>query len=137
MGLLTLPCAGPLLHSTFPFHLLHFMVMPFVCRDMRYLITYASAPGTLALENSGMRNGFFTSALLQHIRASSHDTDVQRLLRAVRDTVQKATNGRQTPFGGLENLGGADVFLVPPPLDREVPVRRPLIDRAVCAVAFR
>ena len=84
---------------------------------MRYLITYASAPGTLALENSSMRNGFFTAALLQHIRASSHDMDVRRLLGAVRDTVQKATDGKQTPFDGLGNLGGADVLLVPPPLE--------------------
>ena len=96
-------------------------------RNMRYLITYASAPGTLALEDPHMRNGYFTSALLHHIRASSHDTDVQRLFRAVRDTVKAATGDKQTPFGGLENLGEADVLLVPPPLEVQLHLRYQLI----------
>ena len=86
------------------------------------MVTFASAPGTLALENERMRNGFFTSALLQHICDSSHTTDVQRLFRAVRDTVKKATDDKQIPFGGLDNLGEADVYLVPPPVDVAAPV---------------
>ncbi|NCC93838.1 MAG: PEGA domain-containing protein, partial [Opitutae bacterium] len=66
------------------------------------LIVYATAADAVAEDGRG-RNSPFTTALLKHIERPG--LDVRLMLGAVRDEVQRATNGRQIPFH-YGSLGG-------------------------------
>ncbi|CAF1470308.1 unnamed protein product [Rotaria sordida] len=60
------------------------------------LIAFACAPGTVAIEGKGQRNGLFTKHLLQHITIPNED--IQLILRDVRRKVVEESKSRQIPF---------------------------------------
>jgi len=59
------------------------------------LISFATAPGSVAADGDG-RNGTFTKHLLQQINVPN--LEVGQMMRRVRAGVQADTNNRQTPF---------------------------------------
>jgi hypothetical protein len=64
-------------------------------------------------------NGFFTAALLSHLRLDGHATDVRMLMGAVRDTVVKTvreTLGETQEPWLHATLPGRHVFALPRPL---------------------
>ncbi len=60
------------------------------------LIAFACAPGTIAIEGHGKRNGLFTEHLLKHIKTPNED--IQLILRDVRRGVVEDSNDQQIPF---------------------------------------
>lgn len=60
------------------------------------LIAFACAPGTIAIEGHGERNGLFTKYLLKHI--TTPNEDIQLILRDVRKGVLAESNCQQIPF---------------------------------------
>jgi hypothetical protein len=77
---------------------------------MQYVVAHASDEGNYAREAASAANGFFTGALLRHIRNSGHSVPLMGLLSFVSEDVMQATGARQrpTPVGTV----GSDVFLV-------------------------
>ena len=65
-------------------------------------------------------NGFFTGALLTHLREMGHGLDVRRLMGHVRDTVLADTKGRQRPWVN-EALPRHDVYMLPNPVSVGAP----------------
>ncbi len=59
------------------------------------LIVYATAPGSVAADGDG-RNGIFTQNLLSYL--DTPDLEVGQMLRKVRVSVRKETDGKQTPW---------------------------------------
>jgi len=59
------------------------------------LVAFACAPGHTASDGSG-RNGVFTESLLRHL--GSPGLDIDFVMRAVVNDVEKASNGQQVPF---------------------------------------
>ncbi|MEO0949516.1 MAG: caspase family protein, partial [Cyanobacteria bacterium J06641_5] len=89
------------------------------------LIAYATAPGEVAFDGEG-RNGTFTEALLQNLRAPGQA--VELMLKSVRRTVKDATDNRQIPWTASSLVGdfsfspapeatAADPILAPSPDD--------------------
>jgi uncharacterized caspase-like protein len=74
------------------------------------LIAFATSPGNVAEDGTGLRNSPFTSALLQHIKS---DIDVGSMFRRVRETVLQTTNEEQIPWVN-ESLIGYFSFPEPP-----------------------
>ncbi|CAF4207359.1 unnamed protein product, partial [Rotaria sordida] len=60
------------------------------------LIAFACAPGTIAIEGKGQRNGLFTKHLLNHIRTENED--IQMILRDVAREVKQESKSKQIPF---------------------------------------
>ncbi|CAF1359555.1 unnamed protein product, partial [Rotaria sordida] len=60
------------------------------------LIAFACAPGTIAIEEKGQKNGLFTKHLLKHIRTANED--IQMILRDVTDGVMEESKSKQIPF---------------------------------------
>ena len=59
-------------------------------------IAFATAPGATASDNPGAQNGLFTQYLLQSL--AKPDLDINGVFDEVTDAVDKASNGRQTPW---------------------------------------
>jgi hypothetical protein len=82
------------------------------------LTAYATGSGAPSRESTdpGVRNGYFTGALLQHLAASGRSLDVREVLRRVSETVVEgvdaAVGGVQVPEIRSGLLPGS-VFLVP------------------------
>ncbi|HEY4249937.1 MAG TPA: caspase family protein [Roseomonas sp.] len=75
------------------------------------LVTFATAPGTVAEDGRG-RNSPFTGALLKHIETPG--LEIRQLLAEVRREVREATRGRQVPWENSA-LEGSFYFRAPPP----------------------
>ncbi|CAF3844710.1 unnamed protein product, partial [Rotaria sp. Silwood1] len=60
------------------------------------LIAFACAPGTVAIEGKGERNGLFTKHLLRNIRTANED--IQMILRDVTKGVIQESKSKQMPF---------------------------------------
>ncbi|CAF4147252.1 unnamed protein product [Rotaria sordida] len=60
------------------------------------LIAFACAPGTIAIEGKGQRNGLFTKHLLEHIKTENED--IQMILRDVAKGVKQESKSKQIPF---------------------------------------
>ncbi|CAF1275226.1 unnamed protein product [Rotaria sordida] len=60
------------------------------------LIAFACAPGTIAIEGKGQRNGLFTKHLLKHI--TTENEDIQMILRDVAKGVTQESKSKQIPF---------------------------------------
>ncbi len=58
---------------------------------------FAAEEGNVAREDSAMRNGYFTGALLQELRAFGHCKPLSQVLDAVSERVAGATGGGQRP----------------------------------------
>ncbi|CAF1613201.1 unnamed protein product [Rotaria magnacalcarata] len=68
-------------------------------KEMSYagsLIAFACAPGAVANECPGERNGLFTKHILQHI--SKPDQDIRKILADVTNGVAQESNFRQRPY---------------------------------------
>lgn len=72
------------------------------------LIAFSTKPGDVALDGVN-RNSPYTEALLKHIETPGKD--IILILRAVRNDVHRATNGRQVPWDHNSLL--QDVFFKP------------------------
>jgi hypothetical protein len=66
------------------------------------IIAFATSPGQAALEGAG-ENGFFTSALLQHI--DTQNITIEDLLKRVRNTLSASTSGKQTSWEHTSLMG--------------------------------
>ncbi|CAF3639897.1 unnamed protein product [Rotaria sordida] len=60
------------------------------------LIAFACAPGTIAIEGKGQKNGLFTKHLLKH--TTSVNEDIQMILRDVAKGVTQESKSKQIPF---------------------------------------
>ncbi|CAF4120233.1 unnamed protein product, partial [Rotaria sordida] len=60
------------------------------------LIAFACAPGTIAIEGKGHRNGLFTKYLLKHITTANED--IRMILSDVTDGVIEESKSKQIPF---------------------------------------
>ena len=60
------------------------------------LIAFACAPGTIAKDGRGQRNGLFTKYLLRYLPTG--DEDIQMILRDVTDGVMEESNSLQVPY---------------------------------------
>ena len=60
-------------------------------------IAYATLANGVASDNPDSSNGLFTQALLKHM--STEGASLDTMIRQVRNDVQKASGGRQTPYG--------------------------------------
>ena len=82
------------------------------------LIAFATAPGTVAEDGQG-GNSPFTTALLEHIETPG--LEVRQLMARVRQSVRKATQGRQIPWesSSLET----DFYFRGPPTEQPKPDR--------------
>ncbi|CAF4290930.1 unnamed protein product, partial [Rotaria sordida] len=60
------------------------------------LIAFACAPGTIAIEGKGQRNGLFTKHLLKHITTANED--IRMILSDVTDGVIQESKLKQIPF---------------------------------------
>ena len=67
-----------------------------VMRKAGSLVAFACAPGTIAIDGRGQRNGLFTKHLLKHITTSNKD--IKMILRYVTRGVKKESDSRQIPF---------------------------------------
>ncbi|CAF4181092.1 unnamed protein product, partial [Rotaria sordida] len=72
------------------------------------LIAFACAPGTIAIEGKGQRNGLFTKHLLKHI--TTENDDIQMILRDVAKGVTKESKSKQIPFVSASLLE-RDIYL--------------------------
>ncbi len=71
------------------------------------LIVYSTAPGSIAADGKG-RNGIFTKNLLLHL--STPGLEVGTMLRMVRVSVEKDTDGKQVPWES-SSLKGSFYFV--------------------------
>lgn len=94
------------------------------------LIAFAAAPGTVALEPKGsVRNGFFSGAILDQLRAQGTSTDVRLLLAKVGDAVKLKSKYVQCPWVH-SCLPGDTVLLLPSKLGSSpVPTAPPATSR--------
>jgi Caspase domain len=74
----------------------------------RSLITYATAPGSVASDGSG-RNGLYTENLLRYMMIPG--LSVEQVFKQVRIGVGQMTNGQQTPWEASSLTG--DFYFVP------------------------
>ncbi|CAF3891943.1 unnamed protein product [Rotaria sp. Silwood1] len=72
------------------------------------LIAFACAPGTIAIEGQGQRNGLFTKHLLENIKKKNED--IQMILRDVTKGVINESNSTQIPFVSA-SLSERDIYL--------------------------
>ncbi|CAF1596056.1 unnamed protein product [Rotaria sp. Silwood1] len=72
------------------------------------LIAFACAPGTIAIEGQGQRNGLFTKHLLENIKKKKED--IQMILRDVTKGVINESNSKQMPFVSA-SLSERDIYL--------------------------
>ncbi|CAF1308095.1 unnamed protein product [Rotaria sordida] len=72
------------------------------------LIAFACAPGTIAIEGKGQRNGLFTKHLLEHIKTENED--IQMILRDVAKGVKQESKSKQIPFVSASLLE-RDIYL--------------------------
>ena len=72
------------------------------------LIAFACAPGTIAIEGKGERNGLFTKHLLKHIKTANDD--IQLVLRDVAKGVTQESKSKQIPFVSASLLE-RDIYL--------------------------
>ncbi len=89
------------------------------------LTAYATGSGAPSRESidPGVRNGYFTGALLHHLAASGQSLGVRRLLERVRESVleglEAASSSTQASSGGVQmpevrdGLPPGDVYMVP------------------------
>jgi uncharacterized caspase-like protein len=75
------------------------------------LVAYAAKAGSVSYDGSGA-NSPFTTALVKYI--AEPGLDIRIALGKVRDDVLDSTGNRQEPFV-YGSLGGANIWLVPPP----------------------
>jgi hypothetical protein len=66
------------------------------------IIAFATSPGQAACEGIG-DNGYFTSALLQHI--DTQNITIEDLLKRVRNTLSASTSGKQTSWEHTSLMG--------------------------------
>ena len=94
------------------------MLPPAASPRVHVLTAYATGSGAPSRESTdpGVRNGYFTGALLQHLAASGRSLDVREVLRRVSETVVEgvdaAVGGVQVPEIRSGLLPGS-VFMVP------------------------
>ena len=74
------------------------------------LITYATAPGSVAQDGTG-RNGLYTKYLLQYMREPG--LKVEDVMKKVRQAVVTESQGKQTPWDSSSLIG--DFYFVPSP----------------------
>ncbi|CAF3158382.1 unnamed protein product [Rotaria sp. Silwood2] len=79
------------------------------------LIAFACAPGTIAIEGKGQRNGLFTKHLLKHIKTENED--IQMILRDVTDGVIEESKSKQIPFLSV-SLSKKNIYLCSQQRDR-------------------
>ncbi|CAF4139710.1 unnamed protein product, partial [Rotaria sordida] len=72
------------------------------------LIAFACAPGTIAIEGKGQKNGLFTKHLLKHITTANED--IQMILRDVAKGVTQESKSKQIPFVSASLLE-RDIYL--------------------------
>ena len=72
------------------------------------LVAYATAPGSVAADGSGV-NGLYTEALLQQIRKP--DMKIEEVFKNVRAKVVQESGGRQTPWESSSLIG--DFYFFP------------------------
>ena len=60
------------------------------------LIAFACAPGTIAKDGRGQRNGLFTKYLLRYLPTANED--IQMVLRDVTNGVMEESNSLQVPY---------------------------------------
>jgi hypothetical protein len=79
------------------------------------MLNFATAPGRLAREPTDpeARNGVFTAAFLEQLRARGTQVDAGKLLRYVGEAVLRATDGKQRPWTH-STLPPEDVHVLPP-----------------------
>jgi hypothetical protein len=80
-----------------------------------FQVSFATAPGLQAREPSdpAQRNGVFTAALLDQLRARGSSEDASKLMRRVTQAVREATGDKQKPWTH-STLPVEDVFVLPP-----------------------
>jgi uncharacterized caspase-like protein len=81
-------------------------------------IAYATAPGSVAADGAG-RNGIYTRHLLQHIETPG--LTLERVMKAVRRDVIKATGNKQIPWASTSLIG--DFYFNPDQAQAVAPVR--------------
>ncbi|CAF2984634.1 unnamed protein product [Rotaria sp. Silwood2] len=79
------------------------------------LIAFACAPGTIAIEGKGQRNGLFTKHLLKHIETANED--IQIILRDVTKGVKDESKLKQIPFVSA-SLSERDIYLCSQEINR-------------------
>jgi uncharacterized caspase-like protein len=72
------------------------------------IIAYATSPGKTASDGFGM-NGLYTEAILQYIKVPS--LPIEDFFKNVRLTVEKKSNGKQTPWEAT-SLNGSFYFII-------------------------
>jgi hypothetical protein len=94
------------------------MLPPAASPRVHVLTAYATGSGAPSRESTdpGVRNGYFTGALLHHLAASGRSLDVRKVLKrvseAVEEAVRAAVGGVQVPE--IRNgLPAGSVFMVP------------------------
>ena len=82
------------------------------------LIAFACAPGTIAIDGSGQRNGLFTKHLLKHITTSNED--IRMILSDVTKGVTQESESKQIPFQSV-SLEERNIYLCQKQLSRPKP----------------
>ncbi|CAF4118614.1 unnamed protein product, partial [Rotaria sordida] len=72
------------------------------------LVAFACAPGTIASDGKGQKNGLFTKHLLEHIKTKNED--IQMILRDVAKGVIQESKSKQIPFVSASLLE-RDIYL--------------------------
>ncbi|CAF1318224.1 unnamed protein product [Rotaria sordida] len=72
------------------------------------LVAFACAPGTIAIEGKGQRNGLFTKHILKHITTANED--IRMILSDVTDGVIEESKSKQIPFLSV-SLSKKDIYL--------------------------
>ncbi len=73
-----------------------------------FLIAYAAAPGNVALDGKGKKNGLYTQYLLKHLKTPN--ITLEQVFKRTREDVEKASQGKQSPRE-TQALIGEDVYL--------------------------
>ena len=76
------------------------------------LIAFSCAPGTIAVDGKGRRNGLFTKHLLKHI--TTPNQDIRKILTNVTKGVKKESGSSQIPFQSV-SLEEWNICLCPDP----------------------
>jgi uncharacterized caspase-like protein len=100
------------------------------------LIAFATAPGSVALDGVGGRNGVYTKHLLESLL--NPESDVERVFKRVRKAVYQETSGRQIPWESSSLIGDFTFQLTAAPVSRRAPAApsAPAIDPVRFDLAF-
>ncbi len=113
------------------FHVVWYECHPAASPRVHVLTAYATGSGAPSRESTdpGVRNGYFTGALLHHLAASGRSLDVREVLKRVSEAVEEAV---RVAVGGVQvpeirsGLPAGSVFMVPSATVARGAVRSPL-----------